>query len=467
MRSGIDDLPYIGTRELWRPPGVERSDLTFFVLGHSFDYDTKVAKRFKELSLDSWMPSLASSYQLSISTTPGQRLLLCGRRSSGLSTLFRCLVNRTLESCSPGQRNAQSPNVIVLDLDTSMPEFSPAGTISLTHLQTPIFGPSLSHMLPIHGSLSRILKMHFLGEVETSDICDSQIECIFDLLNVEKRVRQELGNAVTVILAPKWLNDIDMATSGKLWAKLSPTRIVCLDHSSASAQLRPWRALAEAAECPIQHLPAQTSDRISLVREHELQMQSYFHFTPTGSDRIFWDGRPILAGPRSEMSLSYQGRHAEVVGIVLVSGYVALEDTYDALEGSIVGIVAVKAGSIGQSDGEARDAQNADSRRHEREDGTRYILPGVARTEEDLPRLMTGDEGFGLPALNSECLGLGLVTRIDIARRQIRLKAGGPLHEIQERMQGHDVVLVLPKATSDGRYRTEWARREIQKMGTE
>lgn len=469
VSSGVEDLPYIGTRDVWKPPGVERSDLTFFVLGHTFDHDAKAPKRFKELNLDPWRPSLALGYEGSISTPPGSRLLLCGRRSSGLSTLFRCLVNRILESGGPGRRNEQSQNVIVLDLDTSMPEFSPPGTISLVYLQTPIFGPALSHLLPIHGSSSRILKMHFLGDVEACDVSNVQAECILDLLNVEKQFRCELGNAVMVVLAPKLLDDIDAAVASKLWAKMAPTGLVCLDHSVASPHLRAWRSLAESTGCPIQHLPVQTSDRISLVREHDLQMQSYFHAIPTGAGNIFWDGRPILADTGAEITLSYQGRHADVVGIVLVSGYVALEDTYDVLEGSIVAIVAVKAGSIGQSDGEARDAQDADNRGLDVDDRHILLVPGVARTEEDLPRLMTGEEGFGfgLPAMNSECLGLGLVTRIDIAQRQIRLKAGGALHKIRERMQGQHVVLVLQKATSDGRYKTEWARREVEKMGRE
>ncbi|KEF62672.1 uncharacterized protein A1O9_00645 [Exophiala aquamarina CBS 119918] len=425
----------------------------------------KSPKRFKELHLDSWRPSLASGYESSISSAPGPRLLLCGRRSSGLSTLLRCLVNRTLISDGPRRRNEQSQKAIVIDLDTSLPEFSPPGTISLVSLQTPIFGPALSHPLSIHGSSSRILKMHFLGDVEASDICNLQVECISDLLSVEKQFRRGPGNAITVILAPKWLNDVGGVVASKLWAEMAPTGIVCLDHSTASAHLRPWKSLAESTGCPIQNLPVPTSDRIALVREHDLQMQSYFHSVPSGADRVFWDGRPIMADTGAEITLGYQGRHAGVVGIALVSGHVALEDTYDVLEGSIVAIVAVKARSIGPWDDEARDAQDADDRRLDVED--RHILPGVARTEEDLPRLMTGEEGFGLPALNSECLGLGFVTRIDIAQRQIRLKAGGARHEIQERMQGQQVVLVLQKATSDGRYKTDWARREVEQIGRE
>jgi polynucleotide 5'-hydroxyl-kinase GRC3/NOL9 len=461
VNTGLGDLPYIGTRDIWTPPGVEQSALTFFVLGHTFDHNAKAPKRFKELNLDPWRPSLASGYEGSISTPRASRLILCGRRSSGLSTLFRCLANRTLETGGPGRGNPNSQKVIVLDLDTSMPEFSPPGTISLVHLQRPIFGPAFSHLLPTYGSSSRILKMHFLGDIEATDLCDLHIECILDLLNVEEKFRKEFGDSITVILAPKWLNDIDAAVASQLWAKMAPTGIVCLDNSTTSAHLRPWRSLAESAGCQIQNLPVQTFDRISLVREHNLQMQSYFHSIPIRTDCQFWDSRPILAETGTEITLTYHGRHAEVGAIVLVRGNVALEDTYDALEGSLVAIVAVKPGSIGQSDGSPRHAQAADNSSLEEAD--RHILPGVARTEEDLPRLMAGEEGFCVPAMNSECVGLGLVTRIDIAQRQISLKGRGTLDGIQERMQGQgqQVVLVLQKATSDGRYKTDWTRREI------
>lgn len=465
INTGHGDLPYIGTRNIWTPPGLEQSALTFFVLGHTFDHDAKAPKRFKELTLDPWKSYLVSGYEGSISTAPRSRLILCGRRLSGLSTLFRCLANRILEIGGPGRSNEQSQKLIVLDLDTSMPEFSPPGTISLAYLQRPIFGPAFTHLLPIHGSSSRILKMHFLGDVEATDVCNLQIECILDLLNVEKQFRNELEDAITIILAPKWLNDIDAAVAGKLWAQMAPTGIVCIDNNTASAHLRPWRSLAESAGCQIQHLPVQTFDRISLVREHDLQMQSYFHSIPSQIDCQFWDGRPILAETGAEITLTYQGRHAEVGAIALFGGNVVLEDTYDALEGSLVAIVAVKAGSIGHSDGEPRHAQAADN--SSLDEGDRHILPGVARTEEDLPRLMTGDEGFGTPAMNSECVGFGLVTRIDIRHGQISLKVRGTLHGVQERMQGQgqQVVLVLQKATSDGRYKTDWARREIGNAG--
>lgn len=364
----------------------------------------------------------------------------------------------------PGRTNGRPQQVNVLDLDTTLPEFSPPGTISLVHLRTPIFGPALSHMISLHGTPSRVMKMHFLGDVEGPNVSESQIECILDLLDFDKQSRNDVGGAITVILMPKWLNDIDVVTANKLWAKMAPTGIVCLDTSTASPHLRPWKSSAEAADCPIRCLPVQTFDRIPLVREHDLQMQSYFHSMSTRADRLWWDGRPVLADTGAEITLTYQGRHGQVKAVALIGGYVALQDTYDALEGSVVAIVAVKAGNIDHSDSEHTLVQDTDIGSLDAED--RDILPGVERTEEGLPRLMTGEEGYGVPAKNSECMGLALVTRIDIAQQQIRLKAGGPLQAVvQERMQGQHVVLVLQKATSDGRFKPDWARREIEKSG--
>lgn len=464
INTGLGDLPYIGTRNIWAPPGAERSTLTFYVLGHAFDHDAKAPKRFKELNLDPWKPFLVPDRRDSNSSSIPSRLMLCGRRSSGLSTFLRCYANRLLEKSGPGRSNQGPRQVIILDLDTSMPEFSPPGTISLVRLQTPIFGPAFSHPLPHHGNSSRILKMHFLGDVEAQNVCDFQIECISDLLDIEKKTQSDVSGAVTIILLPKWLNEMDVTTAGRLWAKMMPTEIVCLDNSPASPHLRPWRSLAESASCPIQCLAVQTFDRIPLLREYNLQMQSYFHSILTRADRLWWDSMPILADAGTEITLGYQGRHAQISAIALVGGYVALEDTYDALEGSIVAIVAVKAGSIDQLDAEPSLVQETNSGSLDAGDGR--ILPGVARTEEGLPRLQTDEEGYGVPAKHSECMGLGVVTRIDIAQQKIRLKAGGTLQAgYHERMQGQQVVLVLHKATSDGRYKPDWARREIENTG--
>ncbi|KAK5061089.1 hypothetical protein LTR84_007631 [Exophiala bonariae] len=466
---GLGELPYVGTRNIWAPPGVEQSALTFYVLGHTFDHDAKAPKRFKELNIDPWksfLGPLDRGGSNPASVPP--RLLLCGRRSSGLSTFFRCYVNHVLETSAggPGRSNRRPQQVTVLDLDSTMPEFSPPGTISLVHLRTPILGPALTHMLPTQGTSSRILKLHFVGDVEAANVSESQIECILDLLEVEKHARDNLGGAIMVILAPKWLNETDAVTAGKLWAKMAPTEVVCLDNNTTSPHLRPWRSLAEAADCSIRFLPVQTFDKLPLLREHDLQMQSYFHSKATRAGRMWWDDRPILADTGAQITLTYRGRHAQVKAIALVGGYVGLEDTYDALEGSVVAIVAVKARRSHQSDSEQNHVQDLESGSLDAED--RDILPGVARTEEGLPRLMTGEEGYGVPAKRSECMGFGLVTRIDIAQQQIRLQAGGTLQVIiQERMQGQQVVLVLQKATSDGRYKPDWARREIEKPGKE
>ena len=364
--EGPRDLPFIGIRDAWTPgSGAERTDLSFYVIGYSFEYDlnAKGIRRLGELSLEPWTRYLTSLSNSEASTTPLRRVLLCGKRSSGLSTFFRCLVNRTLEGRGSANASREEPlSIRVLDLDTSTPEFAPPGMISLVHLQSHLFGPSFTHLLGVNGRPSRILKMHFLGEVDATEVSEWHVDRIVDLLDVEKRFQTHSAKVCTIIIAPKWLSDIDTTLASKLWAKLAPTSIFCLDNSATSTHLRPWRALAESSQCRIEQFPAQVFEKISAVKEHDQQMQSYFHSVHTGGDRLFWDARPILARSGREISLDYAGAQTGVCAIVLLGGHVALEDTCDALEGSVVAIVAVRLeeneGFTSERQDEARDSSD-------------------------------------------------------------------------------------------------------------
>ncbi|OAG38790.1 hypothetical protein AYO21_06985 [Fonsecaea monophora] len=460
LDDGVRDLPYVGLRGMWTPFGVNPAVSSFYVLGHSFEQDPKAPRRLKELDTTCWK-SLLTDFSAPDTITP-RRVLICGKRSSGLSTLTRCILNRLLTKKPARTDNTYQTGVILLDLDTDMPEFAPPGMISLVHIANPVFGPPFANILPAYreGS-SRVLAKHFLGEVESRDLANWHIDRILDLLDVEQKCRGEFEGAPVLVTCGKWLNAIDNTMATKLWMKLSPSDIVCLDSSPGSPHLEPWKPLAEMRSCRIHQFPAQVFDKISPLREHDLQMQSYFHVRDTPFDHPYWDDTPVLVTASQSLALTYRGIAANISAIILLGGHVAPEDTYDALEGSIVAVLALRTPVAANATCDVSEigASNQHGQRN-----------GIFRTEEDLPLWQQQGElesSFPFLAECSRCLGLALVQKIDIPKRKITLITAGELqvHEIQE--QDRRVALVVPKATTDGRFKPDWAQRELYRKKTD
>ena len=75
---------------------------------------------------------------------PGaKRILICGAKGVGKSTMLRYLTNRSL---SHGERN-ESNAVAILDIDVGQPEFSPPGMLSLTIVNKPLLSPPHAHIV--------------------------------------------------------------------------------------------------------------------------------------------------------------------------------------------------------------------------------------------------------------------------------------------------------------------------------
>lgn len=393
------------------------------------------------------------------------RILLCGKRLSGLSTFLRCLVNRILTISNEHPSAGVAKTVTILDLDSSGPEYAAPGMISLTHVVQPMFGPSFTHPLSVGGSTSRILKQHFLGEVETSEMGRCQVDQITDLLDLDHSLQKILKSDSLIILAPKWWNNIDQDVAAKLWKEINPTTIACLDMNPVSPHLRPWRNFANTNETPIIHIPPQVLEGSLPMQDHNQRMQSYFHAVRLMDETVLWDHRPVLAGGQSEIQLKYAGSGTKIIGIALVGTYVAVEDTFDALQGSIAAIVAVN-----QNDNEcvSVNGRNLDVELDNLDSLQRRIWPETVRTEEGLPRFLTSQGSYHAGhAPQAKCIGLGFISRIDILSQHIMIVTGLTTHGLNEQMQGLQVALVVQKATSDGRYKTDWMRREMTFPGRE
>jgi len=461
IEDGIRDLPYIGIRDQWEPRGVVKSRLSFHLLGVSFEQDLKAPQRLKELNLNGWetvLSHFASPKAAKPSAPSCPRILICGRRSSGLSTFVRCLLNRLLTA------QGTSKELILLDFDTTMPQFAPPGTISLVKVVGPGFGPSFTQVMLAQSTAGRILKTHFLGDFDGTELSDWHIERVSDLLAFEQNNRVEEKNVPVVMLAPKWLNDIEQHIAVSLWKKMLPTDIICMDTRPSSPHLQAWKPSAEAVECRIHQIPAQAFDKMSPAREHDLQMQSYFHMSECLSGSPYWTDTPILA--RNPVILSYGGNNPDICGVVLLGGNVALEDTYDALEGSIVAMLLVQEQQhehltpIDQ-EGEVMDVDGLQRCRKDKWHAT--------RTNERIPRLLQGSSPHAFPysAEGSHCIGFGMVAGVDVVERQLSLVTPVNSQKLHVRHDGCRIALIIHKATPDGKFKTDWARKEVRSSGSD
>jgi polynucleotide 5'-hydroxyl-kinase GRC3/NOL9 len=451
LDDGASALPSLGIRDLWAPTGVKPIASSFYLLGHSLEQHP-IAPRLNELNISTWKPLLSEVSEFASTSPP--RILICGRRSSGLSTLVRCIINCLITKQLSTSRSPSEVGVALLDLDSSLPQFAPPGTISLVHLRRPVFGPPFSNLLFSPQSMSgQLVKMHFLGDADRTEVNGWHLPSVGDLLNLQSGLRKEHKHLPVIVVMPQWLSDIDQNLASMLWNKIAPSHFVSLGPSLPAPHLEPWRSLAEYGNCCIHQLPAQVSDKVTMLQEHELQMQSYFHLQNTQLDRPFWDESPLLATRRRTLDLSYGDDQADIHTITLLGGHVALEDTYEAICGSLVALVAVQATEdLLDQGGEV--GMNSSGK--------------IQWTGEDLPRWQGQDayaSSFPFSAESSFCLGLALVHNVDIPGRIISFIAGPDLHvhDIQE--QGYRVALVIQKATSDGRFKTEWVQREMGHQG--
>lgn len=95
------------------------------------------------------------------------RIIVCGRRNTGKSTLLQFLLNKIL---------SVYPCAYYLDTDPGQPEFTPPGVVSLTKVTKPVFGPPFCHQL-------KPIKMMFIGSVSPSYI-DLYTKSISELMEL-------------------------------------------------------------------------------------------------------------------------------------------------------------------------------------------------------------------------------------------------------------------------------------------
>ncbi|CAG8503501.1 18612_t:CDS:2 [Acaulospora morrowiae] len=115
-----------------------------------------------------------AAYQLTVDTTEYSIppvSIICGHQNVGKSTFSRYLINSLFNVC---------PKVAYVESDIGQPEFTPSGLVSLNILDSPIFGPSFTH-------IQQPYRSYFLGHTTPRDDPDYYLNCLRELIIVYRR----------------------------------------------------------------------------------------------------------------------------------------------------------------------------------------------------------------------------------------------------------------------------------------
>jgi polynucleotide 5'-hydroxyl-kinase GRC3/NOL9 len=426
------------------------------------------------ISAPEWNEALS---RLSVpSGKDASRILVCGPKSSGKSTLTKLLSNRllscTAEKTASSTKARKPSGVAILDLDPGQPEYSVPGQLSLVHLQEPNFGPSFSH--PIPDSSSRIIRAHSIAAITPSMDPSLYMACALDLFAHYRHLLSSVANLPLIINTPGWVLGTGLEILVRLIANIRPTNVVYM------SQEGPWdvvESLRDAAkDTAFLTLPSQVSKYVTKTAAHlrTMQAMSYFHIDPSSGKELTWQARPLSSVPPWE--IKYSGENAGMLGIMCYGEQPPPDLLLESINGSILAVVVVDymAAIPGwqtdeletmdenlhstSAESSSTDPEDTELRALEGESlHPRHLAkPSIVRTpKEDLPYFNPANATC-LDPNHSHCVGLALVRGIDIPRRRLQVItpiAASVIEEINE--TGKCIVLVSGKFDTPGWAYTE------------
>ena len=370
-------------------------------------------------------------------------ILICGRKSSGKSTLARAIANRLIaQQTSLSPETVSARTVCLLDLDPGQPEWTMPGQISLIQMRKPTFGPSFTHAKSSTTSTARLIRAHALTALSPKVDTIHFIEAANQLMHEYYRFLEQNPGTPLVINCSGWMIGSGTEIVLKFIRDWSPSDIV---YSSRTGPGELGPLLQEAAGNNFVHTynPQSVCEVIgrSPSQLRAMQAMCYFHSDNEDSaGNMQWNTVPVTF--RKPWVIRYDEHLPGVFGIMVYGESVAPDCLVTILEGCLVGIVLLeddtafsspwlpRADETNTGNGTGTDSQlsNMDTDMENNFQGRTPLEESpwsrISRTpRENLPYLLTSDNGYTTP-LNpwkSFTIGQAIIRGIDVDSQTLQL----------------------------------------------
>jgi hypothetical protein len=386
-----------------------------------------------ELNTASWTSTLSRIANFSGNKDDGNLpcIVLAGKRSSGVATLVRCLVNRLLtQQNSSGLK--QNSSVILVDLDHDRPELTPPGLTSAVCVTEPLFGPSFSHSWKD----SNLITMYASGILGDRPPVRLILQIMDELLHITLRTASNDPCPIIVRL-PEWIGEVEESQLSQLWTTIGPIQLVSMGLPGETTS----KSLHSIHTTTSYEIDAKAfSSKVGQGDEAELKMLSYFH-AHWQQDRCGgWRDEPLPLILQPYKTMAFGTSKGEIQAIKLHDDQIAVEDSLEATLGSICALLVLP----------------------DEDSGREYDTPGVKPSSSHLPRLiLPTSELYALTKL--KCLGIAFVPELQTDPPGVCLSTPVSPSQLQ---QNRILLYVLPKRKQSGLVgSTEWIAKEMDAHG--
>ncbi|CAK7222266.1 Polynucleotide 5'-hydroxyl-kinase grc3 [Sporothrix bragantina] len=391
-------------------------------------------------------------------------LFVCGPKSSGKSTFSRLLTNRMLTKDTWNANKWHVPSVSVLDIDPGQPEFATPGSLSLVQVREPSLSPPFCrpYVAGDEADINKLIRSHELASVSPATDPDHYIESVLDLYSLYRR---DLRNSSPLIVnTPGWIQGTGLEILIQLVNTMRPTQVIYMSQEGPEDSVTGLKTTYQ--NVPLVELPSQPGDLKVRTAAHLRMMQtmSYFHLdtlpaTPpeksastTQQKRLYlsWQDKPVSA--IRPWVVPYAGAHSGILGVVCYDLQPPANLIADAINGTIVSIVAIENMKAFRVDNktteELSSTINVDAENDEAAaDGdasttTSISLPPYVRSPEGIPIFLNPDDKK-LDPRYSRKLGAALVRGIDSENKELHLLTPLPADESLDEVMRQDCVGVV------------------------
>ena len=315
-KSGIEKFHNICpfAEPLFAPPpsssSVSPEDTTFHIVLQS---PTPIARTSYPLS---WIEALNA-----ISSSSSAKVLICGPKGAGKSTLSQYLVNSLV--------HRQSVNY--LEMDPGRPSSSPPGLVSLYSFSQPIFSPAF-----VCSGMANILRSHHIGNVSPRDNPRYYLDCISEL------VSHIPHDVPTIINTPGWTKGTGFELLASQIEILRPQYVIVLSRVSDDSLTKTLHPIASGCGSHLLVVDSTNvvppSVALTAADLRPLSIMNYFH--QVGFEK--WDFKTHLTSWKPWV-VKFSGTDEErgIFGVAIQGEELLLEDILCAINGTMVAIIIV------------------------------------------------------------------------------------------------------------------------------